>query len=298
VRIVVLGAAAGGGLPQWNCACRNCASARAGQIPASTQSSVAVSADGIHWFLVNASPDLPRQIESSPFLHPQENRHSPIDGILLTNADLDHVLGLVLMREGGRLQIHAPPGIREALAGGMNFDALTAAFAGADWHAPSESDLHPLLLRDGAKSGLTYRAHRLADDPPRYAPAARGTQSVAYEIQDTDTGGRLIVAPDVASVPPAFLQALNRADAVLFDGTFWSSTELRESQPAARTSEQMGHLPISTGSLDLLRELPARHKIYLHLNNTNPVWQPDSIERKQVEQAGLRIAHDGLAFEL
>jgi pyrroloquinoline quinone biosynthesis protein B len=300
MRVVLLGAAAGGGLPQWNCACRNCTSARAGLIPSSTQSSVAFSADGAHWFLVNASPDLPRQIEFSPFLQPQgdSGRHSPIDGILLTNADLDHVLGLVLMREGERLQIHAPLGVKAALAGGMNFDVLAGAFGGVDWHLPSESDFQPLLLRGGGKSGLIYRAHWLSDDPPRYAKSVSGTQSVAYEIHDLHTDRHLIVAPDVASVSSTFLQALNKADAVLFDGTFWSSTELQQVQSNARTSEQMGHLPISRGSLDILRKLPTRHKIYMHINNTNPIWQRDSTERKEVEQAGVQIGRDGLEFEL
>jgi pyrroloquinoline quinone biosynthesis protein B len=300
MRVVLLGAAAGGGLPQWNCACPNCVLARAGKIPSSTQSSVAFSADGVHWFLINASPDLPRQIESSLFLQPQttSGRHSPIEGVLLTNADLDHVLGLILMREGGRLQLHAPAGVREALAHGLHFETLAGAFGGADWHLPPETDLQPLLLREGGKSGLNYRLHPLANDPPRYAKSAGGIQSVAYEIHDPRTGSRLMMAPDVAAVSPAFLEALGKVDAVLFDGTFWSSNELREIQGSARTSEQMGHLPISGGSLDILRKLSARHKIYVHINNTNPVWQLGSPARKEVEQSGLQIGYDGLTFEL
>jgi pyrroloquinoline quinone biosynthesis protein B len=300
MRVVLLGAAAGGGLPQWNCACQNCTEARAGEIRSSTQSSLAFSAEGVHWFLVNASPDLPRQIECSDFLRPQagSGRHSPIEGVLLTNADLDHILGLVLMREGGRLQVHAPAGVREALVGGLNFDALADAFSGADWHLPPEGHFQPLVLREDGTSGLNYRVHPLSSDPPRYARSAGGTQSVAYEIHDPRTGGRLMVAPDVASISSAFLEAMQEADAIVFDGTFWSSTELREFRRNARTSEQMGHLPISTGSLDILRTLPARHKIYVHINNTNPVWRPNSLERKDVEQAGVQIGYDGLAFEL
>jgi pyrroloquinoline quinone biosynthesis protein B len=300
MRVVLLGAAAGGGLPQWNCACRNCTLVRSGKIVSSTQSSVAFSADGIHWFLINASPDLSRQIEGASGLQPRagQGRNSPIEGILLTNADLDHVLGLVLMREGNRLQIHAPVGIREALVTGLNFDSLAGAFGGVDWHPPSETDLQPLFLGNGEKSGLSYRALILSYDPPLYAKTATGVQSIAYEIRDTHGDGRLVVAPDVASISPAFLEALSKADAVLFDGTFWSSDELREVKDSARSSEQMGHLPISGGSLDILRDLPAKHKIYVHINNTNPVWRPDSFERKEVEQRGIRIGHDGLEFEL
>ena len=261
---------------------------------------MAISADGIHWFLVNVSPDLPRQIEASPFLQPRKGpvRNSPIEGALLTNADLDHVLGLILMREGARLQIHAPAGVREALGQGLNFETLAGAFGGADWHEPPESGVQPLLLRNGKESGLNYRAYLLSNDPPRYAPSVGGAQSVAYEIHDARTGKRIMIAPDAAAISPSFLEALNQADAIFFDGTFWSSNELRELQDSARTSEQMGHLPIAGGSLDVLRKLPARHKIYLHINNTNPIWRTDSSEGKQVEAAGIQIGYDGLELEL
>jgi len=300
MRVVLLGTAAGGGLPQWNCACRNCSDARTGKIPSSTQSSVAVSADGGHWFLINASPDLPRQIESTPALQPRagEARHSPIQGVLLTNADLDHVLGLFLMREGGHLQINAPAGVREALIRGLNFASIAEAFGCVDWRTPPEDESLPLLLSSGEKSGLSHRAITLSDEPPLYAKSAAGSQSVAYEIEDASTGGRLLIAPDVASVSPSLLQALTKADAVLFDGTFWSSDELIQIKSSARTSEQMGHLPISGGSLEILRNLSARRRVYLHINNTNPIWRPDSPERQQVEQAGIMVGYDGLEFSL
>jgi pyrroloquinoline quinone biosynthesis protein B len=300
MRVVLLGAAAGGGLPQWNCACQNCTLVRAGKVAPSTQSSVAFSADGLRWFLINASPDLPRQIESLPNLQPRstQGRNSPLEGILLTNADLDHVLGLILMREGNRLQIHAPAGVREALATGLNFESLAGAFGGADWHLPPEDDLRPLFLSNGEKSGLSYRAIALSHDPPLYAKSATGIQSIAYEIRDAGGGGRLVVAPDVASIFPAFLRILDAADAVLFDGTFWSSNELREIKKSASSSEEMGHLPISGGSLDILRDLPAKHKIYVHINNTNPIWRSDSFERREVELRGIQVGYDGLEFEL
>jgi len=300
MRVVLLGTAAGGGLPQWNCACPNCAAARAGKIPSSTQSSVAISADGERWFLINASPDLPRQIEAAPALQPRagQTRHSPIAGVLLTNADLDHVLGLFLMREGGRLQVHTPAGVRDALLRGLNFASVAEAFGGVDWRTPPANESLPLLLPSGEKSGLGYRALTLSDEPPLYAKSASRAQSVAYEITDTSTGGRLLIAPDVASVSPGLQQALAEADAVLFDGTFWSSDELIQIKTSARTSEQMGHLPISGGSLEILRNLPARHRVYLHINNTNPLWRPDSPERHQVEEAGVEVGHDGLEFSL
>lgn len=298
MRVIILGAAAGGGLPQWNCACANCAAARTGEIAASTQSCVAIGTEQGGWFLINASPDLPRQIEATPVLQPQAGRHSPIEGVLLTNADLDHVLGLFLLREGGKLSVHAPDGVRDVLVRGLNFDSVAQAFGGIDWHASPESKAKPLLLRNGEKSGLRYRAIALSNEPPLYARGALGLQSVAYEIEDEGTGKRLVVAPDVAEVSPELLDSMTKADAILFDGTFWSSRELIEVKPSARTAEEMGHLPISDGSLEILRKLPARHRIYLHINNTNPIWRPDSLERLEIEKGGITIGSDGLEFEL
>jgi pyrroloquinoline quinone biosynthesis protein B len=180
----------------------------------------------------------------------------------------------------------------------LNFESILGAFAGTDWRTPPENESLPLLLPSGEKSGLSYRALTLSHEAPLYAKSAAGAQSVAYEINDASTGGRLLIAPDVASVSPGLLQALTEADAILFDGTFWSGDELIQIKNSARTSEQMGHLPISGGSLEILRNLPAQHRVYLHINNTNPILQPDSPERQQVEQSGMAVGYDGLEFQL
>ncbi|MCE0523308.1 MAG: pyrroloquinoline quinone biosynthesis protein PqqB [Methylacidiphilales bacterium] len=289
-------------MPQWNCHCPNCRDARAGWLASLTQSSVALSADGKAWFLVNASPDLRTQIEAFPGLHPQgpSLRQSPIEAVLLTNADLDHVLGLFLLREGNCLSIHATGAVRETLSKGLRLDALLGSFCGATWHEPPFDDHQPLKMRDGTKTGLSYRTIALAQTQPLYfrEGAAKGAQSVAYEIRDDRTGGRLLIAPDVESLTPELTAALEKADAILFDGTFWSNDELQRVNGTARTALEMGHLPIETHSLKALRGLRARHRIFLHINNTNPILRPGSPERKEIEAANLTVGHDGLEFEL
>lgn len=266
-----------------------------------TQSSVAVSADGERWFLINASPDLRAQIEAFPALQPRPEtpRNSPVRGVFLTNADLDHVLGLVLLREGGKIGIHATQAVRESLEEGLNFGAVLGAFSGMIWQEPT-SEFAPLVA-DGVPSGLLCRAIGLPGGPPRYL--SRGSKyseghSIAYQILDERTGRRLLIAADVASVPPELQTVLEESDAVLFDGTFWSAEELRAVSPGARTSAEMGHLTISGESLEILRALPAARKIYLHINNTNPILDPDSPQRAEVDAAGIVVGEDGYAFEL
>ena len=264
-----------------------------------TQSSVAVSAEGREWFLVNASPDLRAQIEAFPPLQPSPDsvRNSPIAGVLLTNADLDHVLGLFLLREAPRLRVIAAASIMETLAVDLRLTDLLRPFCKIEHYQPAAEGFAPLPASGG---GLQFRALPLASAPPPYSsqPAESGIQSVAYEIVDPQPRGRLVVAPDVAAITPALQQAMETADAVLFDGTFWSNEEFQQITGKARTAEDMGHHVIRDGSLNILRGLKAPRKIYFHLNNTNPVLDPASAERAEVERAGVTIGHDGLEFDL
>ncbi len=241
------------------------------------------------------------QIEAFPGLHPDAStlRGSRIESVLLTNADLDHVLGLILLREGEVLPIHATPAMRESLVNGLNLQALLNVFCGLDWIEPPVA-LQPLLNRAGQPSGLSYRAILLPGGPPRFDQNSSHNDghSLAYQIVDDRTAGKLLVAPDVGSVTDDLSVVLKESDAILFDGTFWSEDELRQIEPASRTASQMGHLPIDTGSLEILRKLPARLKIYTHINNTNPILRPDTLERVEVEASGVTVGHDGLEFEL
>jgi len=278
IRIRILGSAAGGGLPQWNCLCANCAAARNGEIAPQTQSSVAVSADDQRWFLVNASPDLPRQIESTRALQPQLGslRNSPIAGVLLTNADLDHTLGLLLLRQQQTpVLVYTSDATRSALDW---LEPLLHPFGGSNWRTAS-GDFNSL------SRGLAFRAIELH-------------KSNAFQLRDEVSGRAVLVAPVVGELTAELRDAVNTSDVILFDGTFWNDDELRAVRRDARSAREMNHLPISDSSLALLRHSPARRKIYMHINNTNPILMPGSRERALVQQAGIEIACDGLEINL
>jgi pyrroloquinoline quinone biosynthesis protein B len=277
IRIHILGSAAGGGLPQWNCACANCTVARTGKITPQTQSSIAISGDseGFHrWFLINASPDLTRQIESMPRLQPRRDslRNSPIAGVLLTNADIDHALGLLLLRQQEMpLVVYAADETRAALGW---IEGVLAQFCGIEWRK-TNTEFQTL------SASMAFRAIEL----PR---------SVAFQFRDDTSGATALFAPSVGELTNELRNAVHESDVVLFDGTFWSNGELAAIRPGARSARQMNHLPISDGSLDFLHQSPARRKIYTHINNTNPILMASSRERAHVKQSGIEIARDGL----
>jgi pyrroloquinoline quinone biosynthesis protein B len=281
IGINILGSAAGGGLPQWNCACANCVAARAAQIEPQTQSSIAVSAgsEEFHsWWLINASPDLARQIERMPRLQPRRDgtRNTAIAGVLLTNADIDHVLGLLLLRQQVKpLVVYAADETRAALEW---IDDVLARFCGIEWRKIS-AEFQPL------NGGIAFRAIELA-------------QSVAFQFRDDTSGTIALFAPSAGKMTKQLHEAIDSSDVVLFDGTFWRDNELATVRPEARSARQMNHLPISEDSLDVLRRSPARRKIYTHINNTNPILMPGSRERTEVEQAGIEIARDGMEIVL
>jgi len=304
MQIHLLGTAAGGGVPQWNCHCAVCREARAGtgRVHPRTQSSVALSADGRSWFLLNASPDIRAQIESFRPLQPQpeQNRNSPIEGVLLTNADLDHTLGLMLLREGEKPRVHATPNVRRALTEGISFESALESFCGTEWIEPPSTPA-PLLRRDGSPSGLTYQAIALPGKPPRFMKSKTLEGNViGYHITDSKTGGRLLFLPDVAALNQTIVQWLPICDALLFDGTFWSATEMRDQGLGNLTAADMGHAPISgpTGSLNTLAELKIQHKIYTHINNTNPILIEDSPEAAAVKAAGCAVGRDGMELNI
>ena len=253
------------------------------------------------WLIINASPDLRAQIASFPALHPVglRRRDTPVRDVLLTNADLDHVLGLFLLREHREaLRIHCTAAVRETLSEALRMNAILSAYCGVEWRELPEARAPLDLTTVG--STLAYRAIPLSGEAPRYSRQSDPTnrQSVALEFTDERRSIRLLVAPDVATITPELTQALERADAVFFDGTFWSEDELRRIDPAARTASQMGHLPVANGSLEILRNLRAPTRVYLHINNTNPILAPDSPERAEVTGAGIIVGEDHMEFEL
>ena len=304
--IRVLGSAAGGGFPQWNCGCPNCRGLREGTISAvpRTQESVAISADGDDWFLLNASPDIHRQIESFPRLHPRGPRHSPIRGILLSNGDLDHCLGLLLLREFHPLTVYATDHVRRGFTeDNVLYRTLQRFPEQATWRILKLGREEELVGEGGHPSGLSVEAVPVPGKLPVHLEGrtpADPEQNVGFRIRERGTGRALTYLPAVGQVTPAVRQALDGADCVFLDGTFWSSDELPALKLVNKRAEEMAHLPVSggTGSLAALAGLPARRRILIHINNTNPLLREDSPERRAVTAAGWEAAHDGMEMEL
>jgi pyrroloquinoline quinone biosynthesis protein B len=299
MRIKVLGAAAGGGFPQWNCGCPNCRDVRSGALPARplTQECVAVSADTGRWILLNASPEIRAQIESCPELHPRGPRHSPIAAILLTNGDLDHCLGLLSLRESHPLVIYATERVRRGFTEGNVLYRTLQRFPGqVTWRA-----LEP--GRETELDGLAVKAVPAPGKPPIHLEGS-GTadpgDNVGLVIQDRRTGKRLAYFSAAAAITPAMMAALDAADCVFFDGTFWTSDELIALGLGDKRAEQMAHLPVGgpDGSLRALAGVRATKRIYIHINNTNPLLRPHSPERTEAEAGGWEIAYDGMEVNL
>lgn len=294
MRVVVLGTAAGGGVPQWNCACGPCAAVRAGELPARTQDALAVSsggAGGADWWLVNASPDIGAQLAATPALAPGPGpRDTPVRGVLLTDAELDHTLGLAVLRGAPGLRVHAPAAVLHAL--GPARDVL-AAYGEWSWR-PVEPE-RPVVLA----GGLEVTAFPVSGKRPRYAAdsPAPGCWVVAYRLRDPATGGVLLYAPCLASWPPGFDALVAEADVVLLDGTFHAPAEMGAATGRPSGQAAMGHLPIAH-SLPELRRHPSTRRIYTHLNNTNPVLDPASPERAEITAAGVEVVGDGTVIEL
>lgn len=297
MKALVLGAAAGGGFPQWNCRCAVCTLAWSGdpRVRRRTQSSVAVSRDGSSWTLLNASPDIREQIATTPALWPSgEGRHSPIASVVLTNADVDHVAGLLSLRERQVFDLIALPAVHEALAMNPIFDVISASRP-----LIAEPDV-PFTTRDG----LAIELFPVPGKSPLYLegtdPKLGSERGETAGVLVRDGEQVLAYIPGCADLSPAVLTELERADAIMFDGTLFTDDEMIRAGIGEKTGRRMGHVPITGpgGSLGVLAGLAARRKIYVHINNTNPALIDGSPERLEVEHAGVEVAYDGMEVEL
>jgi pyrroloquinoline quinone biosynthesis protein B len=295
----VLGTAAGGGIPQWNCACPECTGARVDPRLRRHHDSLALlTGDGCH--LVNATPDIGDQIESAPgLLPPPGTRRTPVRGILLTDAELDHTLGIARLREIRELAVLATAPVHRALRDGLRLPDVLAPYAAVQWR---ELGTGSVPVHPGAE--VDVRAVPLSGKRPRYAtalPAAAddGAWTVALCFTDRGSGRSLVYAPALAAWPDAFDEALASADVVLVDGTFWDDEEPRRTGISSRTSTEMGHLPVTGrhGTAARLAALPGRC-LYTHLNNTNPLADPTGPERRELAALGLEVAAEGMVIEL
>jgi pyrroloquinoline quinone biosynthesis protein B len=298
MRVRILGSAAGGGLPQWNCQCRVCEAAResgSGALPR-TQSSVAVRGTRGPWFLLNASPDVRQQLADFPASRSSGLRATSVGGVLLTDAEIDHTAGLLLLRESSvPLRVWSTEEVRAALSDGYPLLRMLERYCGVDWSRIEPE--RPVAL-DG--SSLEVEAFATGGDAPLYiGDAVDGPGSIGLTIRDRDRGVSIAYVPALDALVDEVVARLEASDCVLVDGTFWTSDELVALGIAQRDAAAMGHAPLGgpEGSLARLSEVRSRI-ILVHVNNTNPILLEDSPERALVEASGVEVSYDGLEFEL
>ena len=308
LRIVVLGAAAGGGVPQWNCGCEVCRAARdAHPELRSTQASIAFSNDGNHWYLVNASPDLRQQLIATPQLHPKAGqlRHTPIAGVILTNAEIDAVAGLLSMREGSPFTIYAHPKVLGILKANSIFDVLNEKNVRRQ-AIEIEAAFEP-TLPDGAPSGIEVLAFTVPGKGAWYLegkadPGGREAagDTLGLRIRDKASGKSFFVVAACAETTADLKTRLAGAPLVFFDGTVWRDDELIVSRLASKTGQAMGHIAMSgkSGAIEQLADLGIDRKMFLHINNSNPALLFASAERRMLERAGWQIPADGTEIVL
>lgn len=303
--IRVLGAAAGGGFPQWNCNCRNCDGVRKGTLRAQprTQSSIIVSSDGLNWVLFNASPDILTQIRNTPPLQPgRAIRDTGIRAVVLMDGQIDHTTGLLMLREGRvPLNIYCTDMVHEDMTTGNPLFNILGHYCGVR--------RHPLSIRadqDYAVEGiehLRFTSVSLKSKAPPYSPHRNDPHdgdNIGMRIVDTRTGRSVFYAPGLGDIEAHIKPFLSAADCVMVDGTFWTDDEMVSLGISTKRAREIGHLPQSgpDGMISVLKPLRASRKILIHINNTNPILDEDSSERAQLTDAGIEVAYDGMAIDL
>jgi len=307
LRVVVLGAAAGGGVPQWNCGCAVCLAARTDPELRSTQASIAISADGDHWFLINASPDLRQQLIATPQLHPRAGklRHSPISGVILTNGEVDAVAGLLSMREGSPFTIYAHAKVISILKDNSIFNVLNEKNVRRQ---PIEvNTVFEPALPDGSPSGIEILPFAVAGKSAWYLEGkvhpggdTGAGDTLGLRLRDKATDKYLYFLAACAGITDDLKARLAGAAVVFFDGTVWRDDELIAAGLGNKTGQGMGHIAMSgaSGVIESLAGLDIDRKIFLHINNSNPALLPASPERKIAERAGWQIPADGMEITL
>jgi pyrroloquinoline quinone biosynthesis protein B len=302
MRVRVLGSGAGGGFPQWNCACSNCSRFRQGRFAGSarTQAQIAVSAEPGNWVLLNASPDLHPQIEATPDLWPHGQRQSPIRGVILTGGEIDQIAGLLVIREFQRFDVFATPPIRRIVTEDNSMFRVLARVANQvtwrDIALDQPFETHGLRVQPFSLPGK----FPLFASAPLVAGANPAEAVLGLLISSTAGGGAMAYLPGIGSITDELLERLGATKLIFFDGTFWTDEEPLGIPGITRTARQMGHVPLSGpgGSLDRFSTLGDTRKVYLHVNNTNPILDEESAERRIAAEAGWEVAWDGMEMEL
>jgi len=300
MKVVILGSAAGGGFPQWNSNAPGCQRARAGDpaAEARTQASVAISANGLTWFLLNASPDLRQQLERTPVLHPREGlRHTPIGGVLLSGGDVDVIAGLLTMRERQPFTVYASERIHQVLEDNPIFEVLARDVVTREASALDR----PFALGEG----LTATFFAVPGKVPLYLENGDGPQPIVEDgttvaVEIANERARMLYVPGCAAMSDRLRARLAGADLIFFDGTLWHDDEMVRAGLSAKTGRRMGHMSLGGpgGTIDAFRSIEVGRKVIIHMNNSNPVLLADSPERAEAEAAGWIVGSDGMEFEL
>lgn len=305
LKVIILGSSAGGGFPQWNCNCDNCSRYWAGDpvAVARTQSSLAVSVDDENWFLLNASPDLRQQIQVTPALHPKSGkRHSPIVGAILTNADVDHIGGLITPRESHPLALYGTKRVMSVLNGNNLFNILNPKFV--DRRDLPVHQSQELQYKDGTDSGLIVElfpvpgkvALYLEDESKGDNFGSVPEDTVGLKISSKEGGESFYYLPGCSAMPEELCEKVRGADLVFFDGTTWIDEEMIKTGCGVKTGQRMGHMCMEgpEGSIAAFADLNVKRKVFVHMNNTNPVIMSDSAEHKVALKSGWEIGFDGM----
>ena len=300
MRVHVLGSAAGGGFPQWNCNCHNCYGVRNGKLNAlrRTQSSIAVSVDEENWILINASPDIRSQLEAFPEIQPHRGlRDTGIRAVMLVDSQIDHTTGLLTLREGCPIDVYTTDMVRQDLSTGFPILEILKS-----WNGGVRHHLLPIdgsILTVAGFDTLRFTPVPLTGKAPPYSPHRHNPHpgdNIALFIEDTASGGSVLYAPGLGGIDDNLVSYFERSDCLLVDGTFWMEEEMILAGVGTRLAKEMGHLPQTGehGVINLLKHYPEQRKVLIHINNTNPILNEDSPERAELDRAGIEVASDGM----
>ncbi len=305
MHIRILGSSAGGGFPQWNCNCHNCAGVRHGTVNAKTrtQSSIAVSSNGTDWVLINASPEILAQLHANPALQPARGRRdSGIAAVMLMDAQIEHVTGLLMLREGQPIPLYCTAAVWDDLTEGLLLVPVLSHYCDVQWHilAPNHSQV-PIEIPGIAE--ISFTPVMLLSKAPPYSPHRQSSQpgdNLGVIIENRKNGKKLFYAPGLGKMEVHVQQAMQEADCVLVDGTFWSMDEMISNGFSSKRASDLGHLPQSGagGMIEVLDTMPHPRKILTHINNTNPILDEESEQRATLTRHGIEVAFDGMEIIL
>jgi pyrroloquinoline quinone biosynthesis protein B len=303
MKIRVLGSAAGGGFPQWNCNCHNCHRIRRGEMngTARTQSSIAVSTDNKNWLLFNASPDIRAQLEAFPAIQPQNGiRDTGIKAVMLIDSQIDHTTGLLMLREGKPLDIYCSQMVKQDLTTGFPLFTMLKDYCTVNHH---DIPVDGRCFEIEQIADLRFYTQALKSKAPPYSPHRHDPHdgdNIGVIIEQISTGKKVFYSPGLGEIEPHVMDAMQTVDCLLVDGTFWTDDEMVTQGISHKKAREIGHLPQSGagGMIEVLNGVQKARKILIHINNTNPILDNDSPERKTLDAAGIEVAFDGMEIEL